>query len=89
MRQTPDYLPVFDSHYPGAKARGFTSEIDCAIRTNRWKRAISAARKTAGGKEEKSSDHYVERYLYDLRRDLYEQVNPAGRPEYRAPLRPN
>lgn len=63
-----------------------SSEIRRAIRTNRWKLAVSAPTKNGwrGGKEEKSSDRYVERYPYDLLRDPHEQVNLAGRPEYRS-----
>lgn len=34
------------------------------------------------GWEDAESDHYVERYLYDLAADPYERVNLAGKPEY-------
>ncbi|REA00989.1 arylsulfatase [Haloferax sp. Atlit-6N] len=62
------------------------SEIGRAIRTDRWKLGVSAPTLTGwrGGKAEKSSDHYVERYLYNLARDPAERINLVGRPEYRA-----
>lgn len=62
------------------------SEIGRAIRTDRWKLGVSAPTLDGwrGGKAEKSSDHYVERYLYNLARDPAERVNLVGRPEYRA-----
>lgn len=61
-------------------------EIGRAIRTDRWKLGVAAPAMDGwrGGKAEKSSDHYLERYLYDLARDPFEQVNLVGRPEYRS-----
>lgn len=62
------------------------AEIGRAIRTDRWKLGVSAPTIDGwrGGKAEKSSDHYVERYLYNLARDPSERVNLVGRPEHRA-----
>lgn len=60
------------------------SQIGRALRTDRWKYVVAAPSPTGwrGGQGEKTSDVYVERYLYDLRRDPAEQVNLAGRPDY-------
>lgn len=62
-----------------------SAEIGRAIRTDRWKLGVSAPSVDGwrGGKAEKSSEYYLERYLYDLHRDPYERVNLAGRPETR------
>lgn len=60
------------------------SQIGRALRTDRWKYAVAAPSPTGwlGGQGDRSSDVYVERYLYDLRRDPAEQVNLVGRPEF-------
>jgi len=61
------------------------SQIGRAIRTDRWKYAVAAPKLTGwrGGNGDPASDVYVERYLYDLYEDPAEQVNLAGRPNYR------
>ena len=61
------------------------TQVGRALRTNRWKYAIAAPSPTGwrGGNAEKSSEVYVERYLYDLARDPTEQVNLVGRPDFR------
>jgi len=51
-----------------------------AIRTRRWKYCVYAPDKQGG--TDPCSDRYVERHLYDLYADPYEQVNLAGRQEY-------
>lgn len=57
------------------------AEVGRAIRTERWKYAVFAPDRD--GWRDPNSDVYVERYLYDLFADPYEQVNLVGRPEYR------
>lgn len=57
------------------------SEVGRALRTERWKYSVYDP-ETDGGADS-SSDQYVERYLYDLRKDPYERVNLVGRAEYR------
>jgi arylsulfatase A-like enzyme len=61
------------------------AEIGRTIRTDRWKLSVAAPTLDGwrGGKADKASDLYVERYLYDLARDPHERVNLAGRPEHR------
>ncbi len=61
------------------------SQVGRALRTDRWKYAVAAPSPTGwrGGSAAKSSDVYVERYLYDLARDPHEQVNLVGRPDFR------
>jgi DNA-binding transcriptional LysR family regulator len=61
------------------------SQVGRALRTDRWKYAVAASKETGwrGGNGEPASDCYVERYLYDLRRDPIERINLAGRPNYR------
>lgn len=61
------------------------SQVGRALRTDRWKYAVAAPSPTGwrGGKAEKSSDVYVERYLYDLARDPHERINLVGRPDFR------
>lgn len=56
------------------------AEVGRALRTDRWKYSVYAP--NGDGRDDAASDHYVERYLYDLRADPYERVNLAGRPEY-------
>jgi len=58
------------------------AEVGRAIRTRRWKYAVYAPEKR--GWEHPDSDVYVERYLYDLAADPYEQVNLVGRGDYRS-----
>lgn len=60
------------------------SEICGALRTDRWKYAVSAPLTNGwrGGMGEPSSDTYLERYLYDLRSDPTESVNLVGRADY-------
>jgi len=57
-----------------------TSDAGRGIRTDRWKYHVSAIEDDPDGP---TSDPYVERYLYDLAADPYEQVNLVGRAEYR------
>ena len=49
------------------------SQVGRAIRTNRWKYSVAAPEKS--GRDDPSSDHYVEEYLYDLLSDPYELCN--------------
>jgi arylsulfatase A-like enzyme len=56
------------------------TEVGRALRTDRWKYSVYDP--DGDGWTDAASDHYVERYLYDLRADPYERVNLAGRPEY-------
>lgn len=58
------------------------AEVGRAIRTSRWKYAVYAPERN--GWEHPDSDVYVERYLYDLAADPYEQVNLVGRSDYRS-----
>jgi arylsulfatase A-like enzyme len=57
------------------------AEIGRAVRTERWKYSVYDP--DMGGREAPGSDHYMERYLYDLDADPYERVNLVGHPEYR------
>lgn len=61
------------------------AEIGRALRTYRWKYAVSAptVKGWRGGNGEPASERYVERYLYDLKRDPSESVNLVGRHDYR------
>lgn len=61
------------------------TQVGRALRTDRWKYAVAAPSPTGwrGGNAAKSSDVYVERYLYDLARDPAETVNLVGRPDFR------
>ena len=61
------------------------AEIGRAIRTDRWKYAVSAPTMNGwrGGNGDPNSDVYLERYLYDLNRDPGELVNLVGRSDYR------
>ncbi len=56
------------------------AEIGRALRTKRWKYGVHDP--NADGWSAAASDHYVERYLYDLDDDPYEQVNLIGCQEY-------
>jgi arylsulfatase A-like enzyme len=56
------------------------SEVGRALRTDRWKYSVYDP--DGDGWEESASDRYVERFLYDLDADPYEQENLAGRLEY-------
>ena len=56
-------------------------EVARAIRTDRWKYSVYAP--GADPWETPQPEEYVERYLYDLRADPHEQVNLAGRNDYR------
>ncbi|WP_415379451.1 sulfatase-like hydrolase/transferase [Halosimplex sp. TS25] len=82
-------LPVVRREEPDADGDAFVqiseSQVGRALRTDQWKYAVAAPSTTGwrGGSSEQSSDVYVERYLYDLRRDPEESVNLAGRPSYR------
>ena len=53
------------------------SEVGRAIRTERWKYSVFAPEKD--GREDGSSNVYIERYLYDLKNDPHETYNLAGR----------
>ena len=56
------------------------AEVGRAIRTDRWKYSVFDP--TADGGETPASDTYIERYLYDLTADPYEQVNLVARDDY-------
>ncbi|WP_182199770.1 sulfatase-like hydrolase/transferase [Paraliobacillus salinarum] len=58
------------------------SQIGRAIRTDRWKYAVSAKGKE--GTEAPSSDTYEEIFLYDLDADPYELTNLVGVQAYRS-----
>jgi uncharacterized sulfatase len=58
------------------------SEIGRALRTDRWKYSVYAPE--ADAYEVTFSEEYVERYLYDLAADPYEQTNLICRDEYRS-----
>lgn len=58
------------------------AEVGRAVRTERWKYSVYAPDKQGWGVGE--SDHYIERYLYDLYADPWEQVNLIGRKDYDA-----
>jgi arylsulfatase A-like enzyme len=61
------------------------SQVGRALRTDRWKYAVAAPKRTGwrAGNGQRSSDMYAERYLYDLERDPTERLNLVGRPNYR------
>ncbi|WP_122088684.1 sulfatase-like hydrolase/transferase [Halalkalicoccus subterraneus] len=61
------------------------SQIGRAIRTDGWLYAVAAPSLTGwrGGDGQASSELYVERYLYDLKRDPHQSTNLVGRPDYR------
>ncbi|WP_158735784.1 sulfatase-like hydrolase/transferase [Alteribacillus sp. YIM 98480] len=52
------------------------SQVSRAIRTKRWKYAVTAPDKD--GWRDACSDHYVEEFLYDLEADPYELENLIG-----------
>lgn len=52
------------------------SEVGRAVRTRRWKYAVTAPHKDPW--EDAGSDRYVETYLYDLQSDPYELTNLIG-----------
>ena len=52
------------------------SQVGRALRTRRWKYGVVAPGKN--GRRHPASDHYVEKYLYDLEADPYELENLAG-----------
>jgi len=60
------------------------SEAECgrAIRTGRWKYAVYDPEADAGTDPASPDGEYVERYLYDLDADPYEQHNLLGRPSH-------
>ncbi|QRV17395.1 sulfatase-like hydrolase/transferase (plasmid) [Haloterrigena salifodinae] len=82
-------MPVVSGDAPNYDSDAFIqiseSQVGRAVRTDRWKYAVAAPSPTGwhGGSAEKSSEVYIERYLYDLSRDPEEQVNLVGRPDYR------
>ena len=56
------------------------SQVGRALRTKRWKYAVSAPGLDGG--ETPAADRYVEEFLYDLRADRYELRNLAGNPRH-------
>ena len=56
------------------------AEVGRAIRTRRWKYSVFAPDEL--GKRDIGIDSFVERYLYDLHADPYENVNLVGRGGY-------
>jgi len=81
--------PVIEGEQDDADGDAFVqiseSQVGRAIRTERWKYAVAAPKRTGwrSGNGQRSSAEYAERYLYDLARDPAEQVNLVGRPNYR------
>ncbi|MCZ6681408.1 MAG: sulfatase-like hydrolase/transferase [Candidatus Poribacteria bacterium] len=53
------------------------SQVGRAVRTRRWKYAVTAPDKR--GAADAASEHYTEEYLYDLQADAYELTNLIGR----------
>jgi arylsulfatase A-like enzyme len=58
------------------------SQVGRAIRTKKWKYAVSAPAKTGG--LDPDSELYVEEYLYDLVDDPHERRNLVREPRYAA-----
>lgn len=56
------------------------TEVGRALRTPRWKYSVFAPE--LRGSRDSGAAVYVERYLYDLYRDPYEQVNLVGRKDH-------
>lgn len=83
------FLPVVQGERSREDTEAFIqiseTQVGRALRTDRWKYAVAAPSPTGwrGGNAEQSSEVYVERYLYDLRRDPAEQVNLVGRSDFR------
>ncbi len=79
-------MPLLDRRNPDWPAEVFLqiseSETGRAIRTERWKYSVFAPGRSGWEDADSGSDHYVERYLYDLCADPAERVNLVGRPEY-------
>ncbi|KKK52198.1 hypothetical protein LCGC14_3107340, partial [marine sediment metagenome] len=57
------------------------AEVGRGIRTDRWKYSVFAPE--ADPRKDARADTYIERYLYDLYADPYEQVNLVGRAQFR------
>lgn len=57
------------------------SAVERTLRTDRW--TYSVYDPNADPIEDSASDEYVERYLFDLRTDPYQEVNLVGRDDYR------
>ncbi|WP_425606538.1 sulfatase-like hydrolase/transferase [Halomontanus rarus] len=74
--------PLFDERTLGHYFS--EAEIGRAVRTDRWKYAISAPSENGwrAGSGDPDSNVYMERYLYDLHRDPAESVNLIGRHDY-------
>ncbi len=56
------------------------AQVGRALRTDRWKYSVYAP--DADSHETPQPDEYVERYLYDLAADPYEETNLVGRADY-------
>ncbi|MFZ7946357.1 sulfatase-like hydrolase/transferase [Neobacillus sp. 19] len=73
-------LPLINGHKEDWPEEAFIqiseSQVSRAIRTKRWKYAVTAPDKD--GWNDSYSEHYVEEYLYDLEADPYELVNLIG-----------
>ncbi|WP_206335602.1 sulfatase-like hydrolase/transferase [Natronolimnobius sp. AArcel1] len=84
------FLPIAHGDRPDTGGDAFIqiseSQVGRALRTDQWKYGVAATSSTGwrGGSGTKSSDTYVERYLYDLARDPHEKVNLVGRPDFRS-----
>jgi arylsulfatase A-like enzyme len=59
------------------------AEVGRAIRTDRWKYSVFAPDRDGKIDPDSGDGPYVERYLYDLHADPFEQVNLIGRAAYR------